>query len=41
MNKSTIEQIQVVVLECGCTIKDVSGELSQECLPHKQGNFIQ
>ena len=41
MNKSALGPFQVVVLECGCTIKDVSGELSQECLPHKQCNFIQ
>ena len=41
MNKSTLEQSDVVELECGCTIKDTSGEINQECLPHKQGNFIQ
>ncbi|MDX1441244.1 MAG: hypothetical protein R3237_02150 [Nitrosopumilaceae archaeon] len=29
------------VLECGCKINDESGEIDQECLPHRQGNFIQ
>ena len=41
MSKSSLEPVEVVVLGCGCTIKDVSGELNQECIPHKQGNFIQ
>jgi len=41
MSKSTLDQSSVVKLECGCTIKDITGELNQECIPHKQGNFIQ
>jgi len=41
MSKTTLERISIVKLECGCIINDVSGELSQECLPHKEGNFIQ
>lgn len=28
-------------LECGCKINDASGEIDQECIPHRQGNFIQ
>lgn len=27
-------------LMCGCIIGDF-GEIRQECLPHKQGNFMQ
>ena len=34
------EQPRFVVLKCGCTINEISGELYQECIPHKQGNFI-
>jgi hypothetical protein len=41
MSKSSPETLEDVVLGCGCTIKDISDELSQECIPHKQGNFIQ
>lgn len=35
------EQHLMVELNCGCKINDASGEIAQECLPHKQGNFIQ
>ena len=27
-------------LECGCKINDVSGEIDQECLSHREDNFI-
>ena len=32
---------QLTVLKCGCAINEITGELYQECMPHKQGNFIQ
>jgi hypothetical protein len=31
----------VVELACGCKIDGASGEINQECLPHREGNFIQ
>jgi len=38
MNNSTFEE-SYVRLRCGCMIGDF-GEISQECLPHTQGNFM-
>ena len=36
-----VESKPIVELKCGCKINDASGEIDQECSPHKQGNFIQ
>ena len=30
----------VVELTCGCKIDGASGKINQECLPHREGNFI-
>ena len=40
MDDSIIEETCFVELKCGCVIDDGSGLLNQECLPHKEGNFI-
>ncbi len=39
MNDSELSQL--IVVKCGCTINEIRSELYQECIPHKQGNFIQ
>ena len=41
MDEPTSEQSPFVELRCGCMIDDSSGYLHQECIPHRQGNFIQ
>ncbi len=41
MDEPTIEKPSLVELKCGCMVDDSSGYLHQECVPHKQGNFIQ
>jgi hypothetical protein len=38
---SLFEESSFVKLNCGCKIDEVSGQLSEECLPHREGNFIQ
>ena len=40
MTESTLGQSSFVKLKCGCVV-DTFGKISQECLPHNQGNFIQ
>ena len=30
-----------VRLNCGCLIKEDSGELHEECIPHGQAHFMQ
>ena len=32
---------QFVQLNCGCRLDDDSGELYDECIPHKQSYFMQ
>jgi len=41
MNYSPFEESSFVKLKCGCIIDEGSGLLSEECLPHREGNFIQ
>ena len=32
---------QLTVLNCGCTVNESSGELYEECIPHRKADFIQ
>ena len=41
MIDSDYEESQITSLKCGCTIHEISGELYEECLPHRKADFIQ
>ncbi len=41
MIDSDYKKIPIHTLKCGCTIHEISGELYEECIPHKRANFIQ
>jgi len=32
---------QLTALKCGCTVNKNSGELYEECVPHRKADFIQ
>ena len=41
MIESDYDKSRFIELNCGCIIHDISAELSKECIPHRQGNFMQ
>lgn len=39
-NNHKLDPLFRIELDCGCTIRNDSGTIHQECLGHKQGNFL-